>query len=152
MSFELFAEVTQRVIDQLQAGTVPWKKCWSGGTDYAVSHTTGKPYSLLNQILLGGKAGEYLTFKQCTTENGTVKKGEKAHMIVFWKMYEDIDRETGEITQKPVLRWYNVFHIDQCEGIAPRFDKMPVHDEPLEPDERADSIASLLSFLGTVYL
>ena len=142
MSFDLFAEVTQRIIDQLEAGTVPWKKCWSVGTDYAVSHTTGKPYSLLNQLLLGGNAGEYLTFKQCADEGGVVKKGEKARMIVFWKMYEDIDQETGEITQKPFLRYYKVFHIDQCEGIAPRFDKLPVRDELLEPDERADSIIS----------
>ena len=126
MSFDLFAAVTKRIIDQLEAGTIPWHKPWSGGSDCAMSHVTGKPYSLLNHMLLGGRTGEYLTFKQCTDEGGTVKKGEKASMIVFWKILEEIDQETGEIIKTPFLRYYKVFHIDQCEGITPRFDK--AHD------------------------
>ena len=96
MSFDLFAEITQRIVDQLEAGTVPWHKPWTGGNECAMSHVTGKPYSLINHILLGGRTGEYLTFKQCTDEGGTVKKGEKARMIIFWKLYEDVDQETGE--------------------------------------------------------
>ncbi len=97
MSFDLFAEVTQRIIDQLKSGTIPWHKPWTGGNDCAMSHVTGKPYSLLNQMLLSGRTGEYLTFKQCIDEGGTVKKGEKASMIVFWKILEDTDQETGKI-------------------------------------------------------
>lgn len=42
---------------------MPWLKPWfSSGS--AVSHVTGKPYSLLNQMLLS-RPGEYATFKQC---------------------------------------------------------------------------------------
>ena len=140
MSFDLFAAVTQRIIDQLEAGTIPWHKSWTGGCDCAMSHVTGKPYSLLNHMLLGGRTGEYLTFKQCTDEGGTVKKGEKASMIVFWKILEEIDQETGEIIKTPFLRYYKVFHIDQCDGITPRYDHAHDPGEQLQPDEKADSI------------
>ena len=140
MSFDLFAAVTQRIIDQLEAGTIPWHKPWVGCNEFSISHTTGKPYSLLNHLLLGGRTGEYLTFKQCADEGGTIKAGEKASMIVFWKILEDIDQETGEIIKTPFLRYYKVFHISQCEGISPRFDKMTDPGEHLKPDEKADRI------------
>ena len=48
----------------------------------AVSHTTGKPYSLLNQMLLG-KPGEYLTYKQVQAEGSYIRKGEKSRFVVF---------------------------------------------------------------------
>lgn len=49
---DLYAEITARIIDQLERGIIPWRKPWSGGSSYAISHATGKPYSLLNQLLL----------------------------------------------------------------------------------------------------
>ena len=39
-------------------------------------------------------------------------------MVVFWKFIEQKDEETGEKKEFPFLRYYNVFHIDQCEGIT----------------------------------
>ena len=60
---DIYTAVTDRIIAQMEQGIIPWKKPWvSNGK--AVSHATGKPYSLLNQMLLG-RPGEYLSFKQC---------------------------------------------------------------------------------------
>ena len=116
---DIYAAVTDRIIAQMEQGVFPWQKPWvSNGK--AVSHATGKPYSLLNQMLLE-RPGEYLTFKQCQEAGGKVKRGEKASMVVFWKWIEQEDSETGEIKEVPFLRYYNVFHIDQCEGIAARY-------------------------------
>ena len=39
-------------------------------------------------------------------------------MVVFWKWIEQEDEETGEVKEVPFLRYYNVFHIDQCEGVT----------------------------------
>lgn len=50
-----------------------WQKPWHGGLEGAISYTTGKPYSLLNQFLLG-KEGEYLTFKQVQDLGGKAQK------------------------------------------------------------------------------
>lgn len=136
---DVYAEVTSRIIAQLEKGHIPWLQPWvsAGG---CISHSTGKPYSLLNQMLLG-KPGEYITFKQCSEEGGKVKKGEKSRMVVFWRWIEAEDKKTGEPTKIPFLRYFNVFHIDQCEGISPKHAAaMP--ENPAAPDEYAEQIAS----------
>ena len=115
---DIYAAVTDRIIVQMEQGIIPWHKPWVAAGN-CISHATGKPYSLLNQMLLG-KSGEYVTFKQCQEEGGKVKKGEKASMVVFWKWIEEMDPETEEVRQIPFLRYYNVFHIDQCEGLTPK--------------------------------
>ena len=133
---DIYAEITNRIISEMEQGQIPWEKPWLA-TGSAISHTTGKAYSILNQLLLG-KAGEYLTFKQVNAEGGYVRKGEKARMVVFWKWIDKEDEETGEITQVPYLRYYNVFHIDQCEGITAKYQQeMP---NTAEADETAESI------------
>ena len=91
---DIYAAVTDRIIAQMEQGVCPWSKPWVA-SGRAISHATGKPYSLLNQMLLG-RPGEYLTFKQCQATGGRVKNGEKAHMVVFWKWIEQEDEETGE--------------------------------------------------------
>ena len=113
---DIYSEITTRIIAQMEEGVIPWQKPWVANGK-AISRSTGKPYSLLNQMLLG-RPGEYLTFKQCQEAGGKVKKGEKASMVVFWKFIEQEDEETGEKREVPFLRYYNVFHIDQCEGIT----------------------------------
>ena len=133
--------ITNRVIEELQKGVIPWKRPWacysrkSGRTwtrsALAVSHVNGQPYSLLNQMLLG-QAGEYLTFNQCKKEGGTIKKGAKARMVCFWKMLpvEQEDENGKKVLDKngkpktktiPYLRYYNVFHIDDTEGIKQKY-------------------------------
>jgi len=59
-------------------------------------------------------------------------------MVVFWKWIEQEDEETGEKKEVPFLRYYNVFHIDQCEGLKAKYDKpMP---KTANADETADRI------------
>lgn len=114
----VYEKVTQRIIEQLQKGVVPWRKSWKGQS--AVNWNTRKLYRGINRLLLDD--GEYLTFKQCVDGKGKVKKGAKSNIIVFWKWYEKEVEKDGEITVEklPVLRYYNVFHIDDCEGIESR--------------------------------
>lgn len=125
MSIDVYAMVTERIISALESGTIPWKKPWKGGQNrLAISHSTGKPYSLLNQLYLGQRPGEYITFKQCELEGGRVKKGEKANIVVLWKFKEVKEEKDGKevVTKRiPYLRYFNVFHIDQCEGIKPKY-------------------------------
>ena len=136
MSIDLYQTITDRMIQEMETGIIPWRKPWMA-EGRAISHTTGKPYSLLNQMLLG-KAGEWLTFKQCQEEGGHVRKGEKSRMVVFWKWIDKEDEETGEITQVPYLRYYSVFHVDQCEGITAKH--IQTNPTPASADETADAI------------
>ncbi len=137
---DIFAAVTDRIIAALEAGVCPWHQPWTGGNSGCVSYATGKPYSLLNHILLGGLSGEYITFKQCTTACGHVRKGEKSKMVVFWKPFETTNEETGEVEKHFFLRYYNVFHLSQCEGINPRWTTPMPENTNLQPDAMADAI------------
>lgn len=126
MAFDIYQAVTNRIIEQLEKGTIPWQKPWTGVGSGAVSYTTGRPYSFLNQMMLL-KGGEYITFNQVKALGGKVKKGAKAQMVVFWKLYKREDKETQEEHTYPVLRWYNVFHLDDVEGIPSKLSNdMPV--------------------------
>lgn len=133
---DIYAAVTDRIIAQMEQGIIPWHKPWVACGN-AISRSTGKSYSLLNQMLLG-KAGEYVTFKQCQQEGGKVRKGEKANIIVFWKWMDVKDEETEEIKQIPFLRYFSVFHIDQCEGLTPKYT--PVMPDTASADQKADQI------------
>ena len=133
---KVYEMVTNNIIAQLEKGTIPWVKGWSHGSRGRVSHSTGKPYSLINQLMLPLE-GEYLTFKQIQDEGGKVKKGEKASFVVFWKWLEvesGVEDEDGKPVMKkiPYLKYYNVFHISQCEGIEPKYTK-PVETFKHEP-------------------
>ena len=144
---DIYAEVTNRIIAELEKGIIPWERPWTCIQDGAIKHTTGEPYSLLNQMLLGDP-GEYLTFNQCKKEGGKVKKGAKAKMVVFWKwLPTDKKDSSGNLVldenglpvkdKIPFLRYYQVFHIKDCEGISPRF---PVETKmtEIEPDAAAE--------------
>ena len=130
---DIYAEVTSRIVSQMEQGIIPWQKPWIA-SGQAISRSTGKPYSLLNQTILG-KPGEYVTFKQCQAEGGKVRKGEKSQMVVFWKFIEQEDEETHEKKQVPFLRYYSVFHIDQCEGLTAK------HMPELPATAKADEVA-----------
>ncbi|MBQ8506950.1 MAG: DUF1738 domain-containing protein [Clostridia bacterium] len=133
---DLYQEITNRIMEQMEGGVIPWQKPWvSSGS--CISYATGKAYSLLNQMLLG-RPGEYATFKQVQQAGGKVRKGEKASMVVFWKWLEQEDEETGEKREIPFLRYYNVFHIDQCEGLsAKHVQELP---NVVSADEAAETI------------
>lgn len=143
---DIYQEVTDAIIKELENGIIPWHKPWCGVRSGAISYATGKPYSLLNQFML--KPGEYLTFNQVKAKGGKVKKGAKAKMVVFWKVITKakkddsgniITNDEGQpITESmPFLRYFNVFHIDDCEGIEPRWkDKLPSPNaQPIEAAE-----------------
>ena len=94
MSMKVYEIVTQRIIKEMENGNIRWKKPWICPFARAVSHSTGKPYSLLNQWLLQYE-GEYLTFKQVQDEGGRVIRGSKAEMVLFFKPYKIKSTDQG---------------------------------------------------------
>lgn len=138
MKKDIYEMITDRIIEQLENGVVAWQKPWTGVHDGAYNRISNKPYSLLNQMLLS-KTGEYATFKQWTELGGHIKKGEKAEIVTFWKIQQiEEENEDGEktIKQLPLLRYYNVFHISQVEGVEPK----SIDLNELQPIEEAERI------------
>lgn len=148
----VYEMVTERIISELEKGIIPWHKPWNcaSGEIGAISYSSRKPYSWLNQMMLG-KAGEWLTYNQITSLNGTIKKGEKSSMVVFWKNYEfEEENEDGEMETKsiPMLRYYNVWHIDQCEGIQSKIKAQGDPEEkPAEPKTLAEPEAIIKAYV-----
>ena len=139
MAKSVYEMVTERIIEQLEQGVIPWEKPWTGIRSGAYNRISKKSYSLLNQMLLKHK-GEYATFKQWQDLGGHVRKGEKSEIVVFWKIQpieEEKEDGTKEVKQIPLLRYFNVFHISQVDGVEP-LSKDALNE--IEPIEKAESI------------
>lgn len=139
MAKSVYEMVTERIINQLEQGVIPWEKPWTGIKSGAYNRVSKKSYSLLNQMLLKHD-GEYATYKQWADLGGHVRKGEKSEIVVFWKIQpveETKEDGTKEVKQIPLLRYFNVFHISQVDGVEP-LSKDKLKD--IKPIEKAESI------------
>ena len=134
----VYEMVTERIIEQLENGVIPWQKPWTGTKSGAYNRVSRKPYSILNQMLLQ-HSGEYATFKQWTEAGGHIRKGAKSEIVTFWKIQlieEEEEDGTKVKKQIPMLRYYHVFHISQVDGVEPK-EKIELQElEPIEEAER----------------
>jgi len=116
--FDVFQEVTDKIITALESGTSPWKKPWKdNGLDPFNPHNavSGRSYNGINWLLLSlapyASTG-WLTYKQAQAIGGNVKKGEKGTMITYWQFIEKEDN-----TKFPMVRAFTVFNVEQCENL-----------------------------------
>lgn len=129
-AFNVYAMVTDRIIEQLEQGHIPWSKPWVAGKNAPFNRVSKKPYRGINPMLLK-HGGEYASFKQWTELGGKIRKGEKSEIVVFWKRVSNqtekdengvvvLDENGNPKTRSYfVLRYYRVFHISQVEGVEP---------------------------------
>jgi antirestriction protein ArdC len=119
---DLFEIVTQKIIAILETGVVPWKVPWKTKNGMPRNLGSNRPYTGINFWMLLCTKFEspfYLTFDQARAFGGTVRKGEKATLVVFWKILESTEKD-GTVKKTPFLRYYNVFNLTQTEGIDPK--------------------------------
>ena len=78
--------VTEEIIKQLEGGTAPWHKPW-----HCEEHrnlVSKKAYRGINVFLLSTRpfpSPWWLTFRQAKELGGSVRKGQRGTMVVFWK-------------------------------------------------------------------
>jgi antirestriction protein ArdC len=149
-TFDLYQTVTDQIVSMLDAGVVPWRSPILGRSKagHPKNLASGKPYRGVNVFLLaftayaeGYGSSCWLTFHQAKERGGSVRKGEKSSMVVFWKQYETTDRKTGLPTKIPVFRYYNVFNAEQCDGIDIP-DAVSFTPTDFLPVDRADQIVN----------
>ncbi len=143
MNIKSYERITDRITDLLSQGTVPWHKPWRVTTGLPRNLVTQKPYRGINPFVLmamGYESPHWLTFRQAIQLGGTVKKGEKACPVVFWKPMELTDKESGEVEKIPLLRLYFVFNVAQCEGLKETPD---VDASAFAATEAADIVAGM---------
>ena len=128
--FDIYAEITGKIIEALDRDIVPWHRPWMGGDCIPRSLATGRPYGGVNTIMLalaGYSSPYWATFKAIKALGGNVVQGETSSMAVFfkWLNVEDVDPVTGVKEKKkiPLLRGFRVFNLEQAENIPA--DKLP---------------------------
>jgi antirestriction protein ArdC len=132
MNSQVYDRITERIVALLEQGTVPWHKPWNIKTGWPRNLVTKKPYRGINVFLLTALSYEspyWLTYRQASELGGTVRKGEKSCLILFWKQKKIEDEETGEERKVPLLRLYHVFNVAQCDGMK----EAPALSETTEP-------------------
>ena len=107
---DLYAEVTNRIVAELEAGRFPWVQPWRGTGDRAAgtaatglprNAATGRAYSGINVLILWGAVIEYgyptqgwLTFRQALDAGGSVRKGEHGVTVVYADRF--VPRDSGQ--------------------------------------------------------
>ena len=125
-NFDLYEIVTNKILEDIEkTEKLTWVKSWkTNGGAIPMNGKSKKQYNGINFFLLqmyGYSSPYWLTYKQVTEMGGNVRKGEKGAMVVFWKLNEYT--KTNEATQQdevkkvPILRYYNVFNLEQCENV-----------------------------------
>ena len=125
MKRDLYAEVSARIVAELEAGAAPWIKPWAAtpGANTPCNAVSNRPYSGCNVILLwmvraaGYRTPRFLTFKQALELGGHVRKGERGTKVYFVKQLEIRDDEDTSTRLVPMLREYTVFNVDQCDDL-----------------------------------
>lgn len=144
MSKDIYQTITDRFVEALKKGTVPWQKPWVSSQNMV----SQKPYQGINSLLLGSMPFEspyWVSFKQALDLGGHVKKGAKSTPVIYFKMLEKRDkagyvatRDDGSAVRIPLIRWSNVFNLDQTEGITP--PALTVNPDQTPPNEKAAAI------------
>jgi antirestriction protein ArdC len=137
----LYAEVTDRIIAELEAGRLPWVQPWGGaGADVGMpcNAGTGRRYSGINVLILWARVMErgfssqrWLTYRQAQALGGNVRKGEAGTTICYADRFipkdqDGGDRDNEDQRQIAFLKRFTVFNVDQCEGLGPDLVAAPV--------------------------
>lgn len=151
---DVYQLITDRIIELLEQGTVPWHKPWRSAEYAPQNLLSRKPYRGINAFLLGCLGYEepfWLTFKQAKQLGGSVRKGEKSTPVVFWKWLEKRDGETDEVERLPLLKHYRVFHVSQCDlpdGKVPVIE--PSEETEFVPIEACERVVSEMPNAPTI--
>lgn len=130
-------------MELLEQGTVPWKKPWNADVGMPKNLVSKKEYRGVNIFMLACMpygSPYWMTFKQIKEKGGHVRQGEKATPVIFWKWLDRsdvVDDPEGKNGKVPLLRYYNVFNLEQTEGIPiPEQEEANNHFDPIEKAEQ----------------
>jgi antirestriction protein ArdC len=154
----LYADVTARILAELENGHAPWVKPWAATPGRNIPHNaaTGNAYSGCNVILLWMAQGAYtsprwLTYRQAQELGGNVRKGEKSPctIVKVLRLEDKRSAETDENGRRifTTLKAYAVFNVDQCENLPEKI----INPEPIKArhnDERDATIDEFISATG----
>jgi len=156
-----YAIITDKICAMLSQGVIPWRKPWNVENADPVSLASGKQYRGVNVFMLetsaamsGYRSRYWVTFKQALERGGNVRKGEQSTPVVFWKILDkhgdrkgsDGDEDDGSEPNGrkiPILKHFNLFNVEQCEGIEYPTPK-PATERPFDPIAACEQIVQTM--------
>lgn len=159
MAFDIYADVTDRIVAMLERGVRPWAPQWDakGSCPVIPTRANGEAYRGINVALLWGAAEargftsqQWMTFNQAKELGGCVRKGAKAERVVYWGSFkaagDDGDDDNGEGGKaKLFAKSYSVFNVGEIDGLPARFYE---GSEPLPVLERIASAETWVRGIG----
>ena len=139
----LYQEITDRIIAELEAGHLPWVQPWGrsdagAGLGLPQNAATGRRYSGINILILWGalfqqgySGQSWLTFRQALALGGHVRKGALGTTVVYANRFipkagpRQAARAGGEPGAVAFLKRFTVFNTDQCEGLPADLSPAP---------------------------
>ena len=162
----LYDEITDKIIAELEAGRVPWVQPWGTAAAKAPlampkNASTDRQYSGVNILILWGAVIErgftgqsWLTFRQALSLGGHVRKGERGTTVVYADRFVPSNEkrraaETGEDAQAiPFLKRFTVFNTDQCEDLP---DEIATTTPPPPPGLIEPTVEALIKATGIAF-
>ncbi|NVN38940.1 ArdC-like ssDNA-binding domain-containing protein, partial [Komagataeibacter swingsii] len=116
---DIHQSVTDRIIRELEAGTVPWVCPWSRakcGIALPRNAATDRAYCGINILMLWGSVEmqgfstqKWLTFRQAHAQGGNVRKGEKGTTVFYADRFTPkSEAGSDEPRQIPFLKRFTV--------------------------------------------
>ena len=99
---DVYAIVTEKIINLLEQGVVPWRRPWTGG-GLPRNVASKKPYRGINHFLLSVSRyvqPYWLTMRQANELGGRVRRGEKSTVVVFWKVEDCRENNEGSRSRR----------------------------------------------------
>jgi len=139
---DIYERVTERMIEKLETGTVPWRQPWKSGFGMPCNANTKRPYRGWNAVvtLFSGYGSQYwATYKGWTKLGGQVRKGEKGTLVIGWKSVErKVDEEKDGVTRTKTKKFlvgfgFTVFNEEQVDGATvPKRKTKAVEVDPID--------------------
>jgi len=152
---DVYARVTDRIIEDLNKGVRPWMKPWSTGRGAGDAFSrplrhNGTPYRGVNVLLLWGEAQGrgfespiWMTYAQASELGAQVRKGETGSLVVYADRYtRSVTDEQGEESERAIafMKGYTVFNVEQIDGLPEKYTPEPAPvREPVALHEAADT-------------
>lgn len=130
----LYQQITDRIIADLEAGRVPWVQPWgtaSAGIGMPHNAVSSRRYSGINVLTLwhavvsrGFSSHAFLTFRQAAALGGSVRRGERGVGIIYTRRFVPSSERRRADTEGtatsggiPFLKHFTVFSVDQCDDL-----------------------------------
>ena len=145
-SKSVYEIITEKVIALIESSEkLPWQQSWKvakdGNPNLPQNFKSKENYRGFNvfflSMMMHFKKSEnpyFLTFKQITDLKGRLKKGSTAMSVVYYQKFEyaktatNVDPKDKDFSF--VLKYYNVFHGDDIEGIDFKLENIQAYEKP----------------------